>query len=62
MDQSRVERAKRRLGNVRLPDLVKQLERRAPIAPEEVATALYHELMVVPPRIERFESRISENK
>ena len=62
MDKTRVERAKRRLGNVRLPDLVKKLESKAPIAPEEVATALYHEFMDVRRRLERLESRISENK
>jgi len=62
MDHTRVERAKRRLGNVRLPDLVRKLETKAPIPPEDVATALYHELMEVRRRLERLESRISENK
>ena len=62
MDQTRVERAKRRLGNVRLPELVRKLETKASIAPEDVATALYHELMEVRRRLERLESRISDNK
>jgi hypothetical protein len=62
LDHTRVERAKRRLGNVRLPDLVNKLETKAPIAPEDVATALYHELMEVRRRLDRLESRISENK
>lgn len=62
MDHTRVERAKRRLGNVRLPELVRKLETKAPISPEDVATALYHELMEVRRRLERLESRISENK
>lgn len=57
MEQARAERAKRKLGNVRLPDLVKKLEKKSPVAPEEVATALYHELMDVRRRLDRLEDR-----
>ena len=32
------------------------------MTPEDVATALYHELMDVRRRLERLESRISEHK
>jgi hypothetical protein len=57
VEQLQIEKAKRRLGSVRLPDLVKKLEKKVPISPEEVATSLYHELMEVRRRLERLESR-----
>ena len=57
VEELQIEKAKRRLGNVRLPDLVKKLEKKVPISPEEVATALYHELMEARRRLERLESR-----
>jgi rhodanese-related sulfurtransferase len=62
MEQSRAEKARRRLGTTRLPDLVRKLEKKAQIAPEDVATALFHELMEVRRRLERLESRINQNK
>jgi len=62
VDQLRIEKAKKRLGNERLPDLVKKLDKKARILPEDVATALYHELMDVRRRLERLESRLSQNK
>ena len=57
VDQLRIEKSKKRVGNVRLSDLVKKLEKKARILPEDVATALYHELMDVHRRLERLESR-----
>lgn len=62
MEQIRVEKARRRLGNVRLADLVTKLEKKARVAPEDVATALYHELMDVRRRLDRLESRIAESR
>ena len=58
-EQVQIEKAKRRLGGVRLADLVRKLEKKAPISPEEVATALYHELMEVRRRLDRLENRRS---
>lgn len=55
------EHAKRRLGKVRLPDLVSRLEKRGPITPEDVATALYHELMEVRGRLEKLERKAGGN-
>ena len=57
MEQRRVEKDRKRLGNARLPDLVRKLETKARLAPEDVAIALYHELMDVRRRLERLESR-----
>jgi hypothetical protein len=57
MEQARFEKAKRTLGNVRLPDLVGKLEKKTPVAPEEVATALYHELIDLRRRLDRLERR-----
>jgi len=57
-----IERAKRRLGAVRLPDLVKKLEKKVGLSSEEVATALYHELMDVRRRLESLERRATRNK
>jgi hypothetical protein len=62
MDFVRAETAKQFLGSVRLPDLVKKLERKAHVTPEEVATALYRELMDVRRRLDRLESRIARGK
>jgi len=62
MNQVRAEKAKRRLGTARLPDLIKKLEKKARIAPEEVATALYHELMEVRRRLDRLENRKTQEK
>ena len=62
MEQIRFEKARRKLGNVRLTDLVTKLEKKARVAPEDVATALYHELMEVRRRLDRLESRIIEHK
>jgi len=60
MNQQRAEKAKRRLGTARLPDLIKKLEKKSRIAPEEVATALYHELMEVRRRLDRLENRMTQ--
>lgn len=62
MDEVRAEQAKRRLGKVRLPDLVRKLEKKARVAPEDVATALYHEIMEVQRRLERLENRLERDK
>ena len=62
MDQVRPEKVKRKPGTVRLPDLIKKLEKKARIAPEDVATALYHELMEVRRRMDRLESRMDKKK
>ena len=50
------ETSQRLLKNVRLPDLVKKLEKQARIGPEDVATALFHELMDVRRQLEQLES------
>lgn len=55
--QAQAEKAKRKLGNVRLSDLVKKLEKKAPVQSEDVATALYHELMEVRHRLDKLENR-----
>jgi hypothetical protein len=47
--------AARKLLNVRLEDLVGKLELEAPIKPEEVATALYHELEELKERLSKLE-------
>ena len=57
MEQARAEKARTKLGNVRLGDLVKKLEAKDPIASEDIATALYHELMDIRRRLERVERR-----
>jgi hypothetical protein len=62
VEQRQIESAKRKLGRVRLPDLVNKLEKKVPLTPEEVATALYHELMEVRRRLDRLESKMSQNK
>ncbi len=62
MEQLLIEKAKKRLGNVRLTDLVKKLEKKARIQAEDVATALYHELAEVRRRLERLESRNARDK
>lgn len=62
MNQARAEKAARRIGNFRLPDLIKKLEKKARIAPEDVATAFYHELMEVRRRLDRLESRMLHEK
>lgn len=61
-EQLQIEKAKRRLGSVRLADLVKKLEKKVRMSPEEVATALYHELMEVRRRLERMEARLMREK
>lgn len=61
-EQLRTEKARKRLGNVRLADLVKKLEMKARILPEDVATALYHELAEVRRRLERLEGRRAREK
>lgn len=62
MEQTRVEQAKGRLGKIGLGDLVKKLEGKARIEPEEVATALYHELFALRRRLDRLEDRIARNR
>jgi len=62
MSQARAERAKRLLKNVRLPDLVKKLEKKAQIAAEDVATALYHELTAMNRRLDKIESLVANRK
>jgi DNA-directed RNA polymerase subunit RPC12/RpoP len=57
MEQARVEKAKKSLGNLRLADLVRKLEVKARIAPEDVATALYHEVMDLRRRLDQLENR-----
>lgn len=61
-EELQIEKAKRRLGRVRLAELVKKLEKKVRISPEEVATALYHELMEVRRRLERMEARLMREK
>lgn len=62
MSQLQAEKGKRKLGNVRLSDLVRKLEKKARIVPEDVATALYHELIEVRRRLERLETTSSDAK
>ncbi len=61
-EQLQIEKAKRRLGGARLANLVKKLEKKVRISPEEVATAIYHELMEVQRRLERLESKSGQSK
>lgn len=51
------DKSKRKMGTVRLADLVPKLEDKARIAVEDVATALYHELMEVRKRLDRLEGK-----
>lgn len=62
MEQVRVGKAKKNLGNIRLSDLVKKLELKAGIAPEDVATALYHEVMELRRRLDKLENRNAGSK
>jgi DNA-directed RNA polymerase subunit RPC12/RpoP len=62
MEQRQIESAKRRLGNMRLPELVKKLEKKVGISPEEVATALYHEVMDLRRHLERMEGQLDRKK
>lgn len=57
MSQMEAEKHLRKLGKVRLSDLLGKLEQKAPVSAEDVATALYHELMDVRRRLDRLESR-----
>lgn len=57
MEQARVEKAKKSLGNIRLADLVRKLEVKARVAPEDVATALYYEVMDLRRRLDKLENR-----
>ena len=57
MEEVRAEKAKTKLGNVRLGDIVKKLEAKDPIQSDDIATALYHELMDIRRRLERLERR-----
>jgi hypothetical protein len=62
MNQQRAEKAKRRLGATRLPDLLKKLEKKARIESADVATALYHEVTELRRRLDRLENRaVKEN-
>jgi hypothetical protein len=61
LDQAWAERAKRLLENVRLPDLLRKLEKNATIEPAEVATALYHEITELSHRLDRLESRMARD-
>jgi len=56
MDFARAELAKEFLSSIRLPDLVKKLEKKSHVTSEEVATALYLELLDVRRRLDRLES------
>ncbi len=62
MNQQRAEKAKRRLGTTRLPYLMKKLEKKARIESEDVATALYHEVMELRRRLDRLENRAVKEK
>ena len=62
MNQQRAEKAKRRLGTTRLPDLIKKLEKKARIESADVATALYHEVMELRRRLDRLENRATNEK
>ncbi len=62
MNQQRAEKAKRRLGTTRLPDLIKKLEKKARIESADVATALYHEVMELRRRLDRLENRAPQEK
>jgi DNA-directed RNA polymerase subunit RPC12/RpoP len=62
MEQARVEKASKTLGNIRLPDLIKKLQLKGRIAPEDVAAALYHELAEVRRRLDELESRATRDE
>lgn len=62
LSRIRAERAKRLLRNVRLADLVTKLEKKARIAPEDVALALYHELTALGRRLDQIESLVENQK
>ena len=62
MEQARVEQARDRLGQLTLGDLVNKLEAKARIEPEEVATALYHEMIALRRRLDRLEDRLARNQ
>jgi hypothetical protein len=62
VEQMRVEKARRTLGNMRVPDLVRKLEVKGRIAPEDVAAALYHELVEVRRRLDELEKKINPDK
>jgi hypothetical protein len=47
---------------MRLPELVKKLEKKVGISPEEVATALYHEVMDLRRHLERMEGHLDRKK
>jgi len=58
MEQNQIEKARLKLGTTRLTDLVAMLEKKGRMLPEDVATALYHELTEVRRRLDRLESRL----
>lgn len=62
MEQARVDKAKKSLGNIRLADLVRKLEVKARVAPEDVATALYHEVMDLRRRLDKLENQPGGSK
>lgn len=53
--KAKADRVERTLEDVRMEDLVRKLEKKSPIKPEEVATALYHELEAVKKRLAALE-------
>lgn len=59
---ARVEDSQRILGNEPWRDLVRKLEKGALVAPAELATALFHELMEVRRRLDQLESRLASDK
>ena len=62
VEMAKVEQARQSLGNIRLPELVRKLEKKARIVPADVATALYHELTEVRRRLDRLESAVAGDK
>ena len=60
--KAKAERVERTLENVGIEDLVRKLEKKAPIKSEEVATALYHELEEIKQRLTALEKNSSREK
>lgn len=57
---ARIENSQRILGNEPWSDLVRNLEKGTLVAPADLATALFHELMDVRRRLDRLENRTTQ--
>jgi hypothetical protein len=59
---ARIESAQSIIGSEPWPDVARKLENGTPVAPAELATALFHELMAVRRRLDEVERKLAPNR